>query len=175
MRSLFFIYILMILLSGCSGCSRSGRRQVLSNHTGAQSHDDNITTIHGNKTVVKMEKIDGVFQIPVEIDGVKMSFVFDTGASTISISESEASFLRKQGLLLDSDIKGNANFQDATGQFSEGTIINIKTVKIGDRVLSNIEASVVHNLNAPLLFGQSALARFGKIFIDNNNETITFE
>lgn len=122
-----------------------------------------------------MEKINGVYQIPVEVDGVKMFFIFDTGASIISISETEANFLWKQGKLTKDDIKGTANFSDANGDISEGTIIVLSTVKIGDRILNNVEASVVHNLNAPLLFGQSALEKFGKISIDYNQSEITFE
>jgi aspartyl protease family protein len=121
-----------------------------------------------------MDKINGVYQIPVEVNGVKMFFIFDTGASIISISETEANFLWKQGKLSKDDIRGTMNFSDANGDISEGTIIILSTVKIGDRVLTNIEASVVHNLNAPLLFGQSALEKFGKISIDYKNGEIIF-
>ena len=129
----------------------------------------------GEKTVVKMEKVGGVYYIPVEVDGVNMRFIFDTGASIISISEVEAMYLYKQGVLTKEDIVGSTNFSDANGDISEGTIINLKTVKIGDRTLNNVEASVVHNLRAPLLFGQSALSKFGRISIDNQKGEITFE
>lgn len=140
------------------------------------AHDESILSLSDNgKTVVKMEKINGVYEIPTEIDGIPMYFIFDTGAGLISISTTEASFLYKQGKLTKDDIKGTANFSDANGDISEGTIIVLKTVKIGDRILENIEASVVNNLNAPLLFGQSALGKFGKISIDNNRGEITFE
>src|SRR5438046_1355407 len=129
-----------IFLSGCGGCSRSGRRLsaeqrplqtpvVSLRSPGASSAD---------KTIVKMQEVNGVYQIPVEIDGVNLFFIFDTGASTISISETEAVLLRKQGLLEDSDIKGNANYTDANGTLSEGTVINLKTVKVGEKVLNNV-------------------------------------
>jgi len=167
------IYISLTLM-GCTGCSQSGRRN--------ESNNDKINSINGEplrnigkKEVVKMEKINGVYQIPVEVDDVKMFFIFDTGASTISISETEANFLWKQGKLKENDIVGSANFSDANGDISEGTIIVLTTVKIGNRVLKNVEATVVHNLNAPLLFGQSALGKFGKISIDNTRNEITFE
>lgn len=164
-----------ILLSGCSGCSKSGQKQRLSHHSGQPDSRREERPKSGEKTIVKMEKINGVYQIPVEVNGVKMFFIFETGASIISISETEANFLWKQGKLTKDDIKGTANFSDANGDISEGTIIVLSTVKIGDRLLKNIEASVVHNLNAPLLFGQSALSEFGKISIDNNRGEITFE
>ncbi len=164
-----------VYLSGCSGCSKSGQKQLISQQSEPiESRRENHSST-GKKTVVKIEKVNGVYQIPVEIDGTSMFFIFDTGASTISISETEAGFLYKQGKLTKEDIKGTANFSDANGNISEGTIIILSTVKIGDRVLKNIEASVVHNLKAPLLFGQSALERFGKISIDNKKGEITFE
>ena len=67
-----------------------------------------------------------------------MFFIFDTGASIISISETEANFLWKQGKLTKEDIRGTANFSDANGDISEGTIIILKTVIL---ILS---ASVLH-------------------------------
>ena len=132
--------------------------------------DENISS-----STIKMLPVNGVYQIPVLINGVQMSFIFDTGASIISISETEAMFLLKQGKLTKEDIIGTANFTDANGDISEGTIIQLKTVKIGNNVLKNVKASVVHNQLAPLLMGQSALSQFGKISIDNNRKEITFE
>jgi aspartyl protease family protein len=113
--------------------------------------------------------------IPVDINNVPMHFIFDTGASLISISSTEAIFLYKQGKLSKEDIKGKANFTDANGVVSEGTIIVLREVKIGNKILRNVEASVVNNLEAPILMGQSALEKFGKISIDYGNNEITFE
>lgn len=172
--TLLFISI-SILLSGCSGCSKSGHRQRISSQFEITENSEFRKDKSNSRTVVKMEKVNGVFQIPVHVNDVKMFFIFDTGASTISISETEANFLWKQGKLTDDDIRGTVNFSDANGDISEGTIIILKTVQIGDRHLKNIEASVVHNLNAPLLFGQSALSEFGKISIDNIKGEVTFE
>ncbi|MDX2000894.1 MAG: retropepsin-like aspartic protease [Chitinophagales bacterium] len=165
---------LLIILFSTFGCSQSGRRNT--NHNTATT-EGVIETVGGSskKTVVKIKKVDGIYQIPVLVNGVKMFFIFDTGASVISISETEATFLYKQGNLTAEDIKGTAEYYDANGDISEGTIIVLKTVQIGDRILRNINASVVHNQIAPLLFGQSALEKFGKISIDNNREEITFE
>jgi len=122
-----------------------------------------------------MEKRNGVYYIPVELNGSKMNFIFDTGAGIISISETEAIFLLKQGTLTKDDIIGTANFSDANGDITEGTIINLKTVKIGNVTLTNIQASVVPNSVAPLLLGQSAFEKFGKISIDYKKGEITLE
>lgn len=182
-----FYYLALISLSlqfiSCNGCSKSGRNQ---QRLERNSHDNNSLIqreekITANspatfqKNVVSMTEENGIYKIPIEINGSSMTFIFDTGASIISISNTEAMFLYKQGTLTDDDILGKESFQDATGQISEGTIINLKTVKIGSKVLHNVQASVVHNNNAPILFGQSALAKFGKISIDYNRNEITFE
>lgn len=125
--------------------------------------------------MVKMSAENGVYKIPVAINGSNMNFIFDTGASIISISATEALFLYKQGTLSEDDFLGQVDFQDATGAISQGTIIRLKSVKIGNKTLENVEASVVHNAVAPLLFGQSALAKFGKVSIDYKRNEITFE
>lgn len=150
-------YALCFAVLFMASCSRSGHRRTADLPVRVSGEDSNV---------VKIEQLDGVYQIPVEINGIPMHFIFDTGASIISISETEAVFLYKQGKLSREDILGDASFSDANGNISEGTLINIKEIKIGKRKLENIRAAVVHNLRAPLLLGQSALAKFGKVTID---------
>ncbi|THU39446.1 hypothetical protein FAM09_13150 [Niastella caeni] len=170
---LYFISA-MLMLEGCTGCPKSGRRNRSQNVTASQKSEENPKRFSG-KTVVKMEKENGVYKIPVTINGANMTFIFDTGAGLISISNVEASYLYKQGKLTADDIMGEANFVDANGDISVGTIIRLKEVSISNRTIYNIQASVVDNSVAPLLFGQSALEQFGKISIDYSNNTITFE
>lgn len=125
--------------------------------------------------MIKMMDKGGVYEVPIEINGANMNFVFDTGASDITISAVEAIFLLKQGTLTEDDIIGTEYYQIADGSISEGTVINLKTVKIGNKTLHNVKASVIHNMQAPLLLGQSALAQFGKVSIDYKRKEIVFE
>jgi aspartyl protease family protein len=167
-----YFSVISIFLSGCSGCSNSGRKNRLYAESGRARNNSRKSN---GTNVVKMEKENGVYLIPVDINGVSMHFIFDTGASLISISNTEAIFLYKQGKLKPTDILGKSNFVDANGDISEGTIIVLREVRIGNKVLTNVKASVVNNLEAPLLIGQSALENFGKISIDYGNNEITFE
>ena len=73
------------------------------------------TAPNGEKTTIKMQKFGGVYHIPVVINGTEMFFIFDTGASSISISNTEAYFLYKQGKLTKDDIVGEQDFIDANG------------------------------------------------------------
>jgi aspartyl protease family protein len=176
MKNIPIIYLACCILLTTS-CTQSGRRQPNSNNE--EDKNGQQATRPGTKwkgkTVVNMNKKNGVYEVPVDINGSKMFFIFDTGASDITISLTEATFLYKQGTLTDDDFLGTQKYQIADGSITEGTIINLKTVKIGNRTLSNVQASVVHNTDAPLLFGQSALAQFGKVTIDYNKSEITFE
>lgn len=169
-----YIFIIITFFNSCSGCSKSGRihQQFRNENINSVEH---IQNKHNGKTILIMEKENGVYKIPVKVNGIDMSFIFDTGAGLISISNIEASFLYKSGKLESDDIIGKGNFVDANGDISVGTIINLKEISLGDRKIYNIQASVVNNSKAPLLFGQSALEKFGKVSIDYNNSTISFE
>lgn len=185
-------FCLINVFSGCEGCSQSGRQALLNRATehpenespqgqedtgdsqGRTTNNPLPVEPNSNSNIVKMQLVDGVYEIPVYIDGILMFFIFDTGASTISISSLEATFLYKQGRLTDDDMIGTADFVDANGNVTQGTVINLKTVTIGNKTLHNVKASVVNNQKAPLLFGESALRQFGKITIDYQNEEIIF-
>jgi len=172
MKKTIGLLVLSLLISGCEGCSRSGRRQ--RSNSFENSRYSNARTENG-KTIVAMKKVNGVYEIPMEVNGSNMNFIFDTGASDITISSLEAIFLYKQGTLSKEDILGFQEYQIADGSISQGTVVNLRTIKIGNKTFKNIKASIVSNPEAPLLFGQSALANFGKVSIDYKRNEITFE
>lgn len=125
-------------------------------------------------TKVQMQKESGVYMVPITVNGIDLKFIFDTGASSICISSAEAVVMVRQGKITEDDILGEAQFQDATGGISVGTVIKLRTVEIGGIVLHDVEATVVDNIQAPLLLGQTALSKFGKVTIDYDNNTIEF-
>lgn len=175
MKNTSLLYLLCVWML-LSACTQSGRRQPnsLREITNVKNSIKSTKKLY-NKNVVKMDKSGGVYQIPSIINGSSMKFIFDTGASDITISLTEALFLLKQGTLSEEDILGSQHYRIADGSISEGTVINLKTVEIGNRTLTDVKATVIHNMEAPLLLGQSALAQFGKVTIDYNKREITFE
>ena len=130
------------------------------------------TTSEEEKSVseVAMKKMyGGTYEVPCSVNGLPLKMIFDTGASDVTISSVEANFMLKNGYLSDEDVKGKRNYMTASGDIHEGTILRLKEVKLGEAVLKNVEASVVHSQKAPLLLGQSVLEKFGTITIDNVN------
>ena len=128
---------------------------------------NSFNNVYSQKTI-EMKKINGIYQIPCKVNGIPMNFVFDTGASDVTISVTEAKFLLKQGLLEKVDFIENVNYKMANGEIIEGTKINLKTIEIGGTLLKNIPASVIYKQNAPLLLGQSALSKLGQYSINGN-------
>ena len=116
--------------------------------------------------------VGGTFEVPCEINGLPLQMIFDTGASDVTISSVEANFMLKNRYLSDKDIKGKRYYQVATGELRAGAVITLREIMIGDVRLKDVEASVVNNQRAPLLFGQSAMERFGTITIDNENNKL---
>lgn len=132
-----------------------------SSASGKKSIMDNTTT------EIPFVKEDGVCKVKCSINGLPLHFVFDTGASDVTISTVEATFMMKNGYLNSKDVIGSQRYMDANGDINVGTVINLKSVTVGNYELNNVRASVVRSQKAPLLLGQSVLGRLGKIEIDN--------
>lgn len=127
-----------------------------------------IPFLTNGQTVINMEKDGGVYKIPCEINGLRLKLIFDTGAANVCISGTIADMMLENGYLDKNDIKGSGLSQVADGRIVDNTIINIKHLKIKDIELNNVEAVVIHQQSAPLLLGQSAIQRLGRVSIQEN-------
>ena len=125
------------------------------------------------QVTLRMQKESGVYTIPCTVNGKPLKFIFDTGASDVLLSLSEASELFSKGLITKDDFFGIAYYKDASGRISEGVKVNIKSLQIGSITVTNVEASISSSLNAPLLLGNSALSKIGKVVFDPTNYTLT--
>ncbi len=117
---------------------------------------------------IQMEKEAGVYKVPCSVNGLKLKFIFDTGASNVSISQVYAEMMFDNGYLTESDILGVSQSTIADGSNIDNIVINLKSVEIGGLTLENVSAVVVPTQNAPLLLGQSAIQRLGVVSIDGN-------
>ena len=125
------------------------------------------------QTVVKLEKEGRVYTTNCLVNGLRLKLFLDTGADEVSISALEALFMLKNGYLAPEDIKSTEYYETASGDIVDGTEIILRKITIAGVELHDVKAGVVHSLSAPLLMGQSALAKLGKITIDYNNNTLT--
>lgn len=124
------------------------------------------------QVTIQMEKEGGVYKVPCTVNGVKMKFIFDTGASTVCISQTMAQFLLDGDYLSVDDIVGTGQSQIADGSIVNHVVIVLRDIEIGGMHIHNIKATVTEGQNAPLLLGQSAISELGRISIEGNRLVI---
>jgi len=123
-----------------------------------------------------MKSQSGVFEVPVELNKVlKISFIFDSGVSDMSISPEVAATLIITGTIEQTDFIGSQIYSFADGSTATSEVFILKEIKIGTHIIKNVRASIANSINAPMLLGQSVLQRLGKFSIDNNNHTLIIE
>ncbi len=125
------------------------------------------------QTTIYMEKSGNVNVVPCTVNGLKLKFFFDTGASDVQISLTEAIFMLKNDYLKETDIIGISYSQLANGEITENTKIILREIEFAGFKFQNVEASVVHQLSAPLLLGQSVISKLGKIQLDPATNSLT--
>lgn len=122
--------------------------------------------------VIQMERVNGVYKISCSVNGARMKMIFDTGASAVSLSESMANYLYENEYITDNDILGSAKTRTADGAIHDNVVINIKDIEISGLHLKNVHAVVSSSQNAPLLLGQTAIQKLGRISLNGNKLTI---
>jgi clan AA aspartic protease (TIGR02281 family) len=138
---------------------------------GLQINKDERTTEIGSAEI-PFTRDRGICKVNCSINGLPLYFVFDTGASDVTLSMVEANFMLKNDYLSMQDLSGTRRYITADGSISEGTIVMLREVNFGGLTMKNVKASIVRNQKAPLLLGQSVLSRLGHIEIDNENRKI---
>jgi aspartyl protease family protein len=186
MKNIFYAFLICISFFNCDHPEGKKYQRNQGDHKSSSNENNSEKKVNSSevtllensnyevRNVLQMEVENGVRYVWIEINGIRLRFIFDTGASSICISPAEATVLYRQGTLRKEDILDVEYFQDATGKISEGTKINLREVKIGNLALQNVKATIVDNVNAPLLLGQTVFERFGRIEIDNENREIIF-
>lgn len=114
----------------------------------------------------------GTYEVKSKINGLPLNMTFDTGAADILISQTEVDFMLKNGYLNEQDFIGKSFYTTASEERIEARTVMLKQVEIGGLVLKNVHAAVINNRMAGMLFGQSAMSRYGKITIDNQKKQI---
>jgi aspartyl protease family protein len=177
----FFIIFLSLILTGSNGCSsKSGDTSYLDDVSGYSDYGEYteeapVTSADNSIRIAYTEMYGNTITIPVKINGMGLDMIFDTGASSTCITLAEAQYLYDKGNLTDNDIIDVQQFQTADGNISVGLRIILREVSIGDKIkLSDIEALVVQNQQAPLLLGQSVMKNFREISVDRENRVIKF-
>lgn len=126
--------------------------------------------------VIKVKNENGVLFIPIKINGVlKIDAMIDTGAAECNIPPCIANTLVKTKTLVSENILPNLFYTLADGTMLECKRFLIKSLKIGNKTIYNVECSVSKSDSAPILLGGSALKKLKAIKINYKNNTVTID
>lgn len=128
-----------------------------------------ISTLHCFSQVkIAMEKHGNVYYVAGKVNGLPMKFIFDTGASKVCLSLTEAYFMLKNGYIKETDLGEKGYSQIANGDIVENTKVILRNIEIGGVIIKDVEAVISNSLDAPLLLGQSAIQKLEPIQLDDN-------
>ena len=119
-------------------------------------------------TTIRMEKEGGVYKIPCKINGAKLKMIFDSGASSVCLSESMAEYLLENDYISINDFIGVGSSSIADGRIVDHLRINLRDVEIEGLHLRNIEGIVIVGQKGSLLLGQSAIQALGPVTINGD-------
>jgi hypothetical protein len=121
---------------------------------------------------VPLKEDSGIFVVPVEINGaITLDFAVDSGAGNVTIPADVYYTLVRTGTIKDSDIVGQRTVVLADGSQSKLPTFTIRSLRIGDKIIENVKASVLP-LEGQLLLGQSFLTRFKSWSLDNTRRVL---
>ena len=121
-----------------------------------------FTSAVASDYVVKMKRRSGVYVLTCEVNGVKRDFIFDTGAANTSLSQEFVNELLAKKRLLQTDFTGAIQTRNASGSVDNNTTVNIRSLKVGNRMIYNLRAIIAVGQKAPLLLGLNAIDLLGE-------------
>jgi clan AA aspartic protease (TIGR02281 family) len=111
------------------------------------------------------------YKIEMEINGISGEWIFDTGAQLFSIGERMFDRLEKEGITYRDLNQTVKTF--GIGGISNGKLVIIDEIKVGDFVVKNVVAKVSLDMNFSLM-GMGFLSKFSEVSWSMRDEKITF-
>jgi hypothetical protein len=122
---------------------------------------------------IALVKKGGVYRLPVEINSViTLHFVLDTGAADVQIPADVTLTLIRTGTIREADFLPGVVYTLADGSTVKSPRFLLRSLKIGNRRVANVAASI-GSISSELLLGQSFLEKLGTWGIDNQRQILT--
>lgn len=113
---------------------------------------------------------DGHFYTEGIVNGKRLKFMIDTGASDVALTKKDAA---KLGIDI-AKLKFTKTYSTANGT-SKAAPLKLQTVAIGDKIFTDIQAHVTSGELDVSLLGMSVLSRFYSFKINNDLLTLSYK
>lgn len=124
---------------------------------------------------IKMEKMGGVYGVPIRLnDAITLTGIVDSGAADVSIPADIVLTLIRTGTITAEDFLGRQTYVLADGSKVPSQVFRIKSLKVGNKKIENVVASVA-SVNASILLGQTFLSRFKRWSVDNERHVLVLK
>ena len=137
--------------------------------------DEERLAIRQQRMSVPMQRKGDLYIVPVLINNaITLDFIVDSGAVDVRIPADVVMTLMRTGTLKESDFLGQKTYVLADGSTVPSQTFRIRSLKVGNKVLENVNGSASAKGGIPLL-GQSFLGRFKSWSVDNNKHALVLE
>jgi aspartyl protease family protein len=122
---------------------------------------------------VQLEPYNGVFAVRVVINRtVSMPFILDSGSSEVQLPAEVVLTLIRTGTVSEGDFIGVNSYVLANGSTLRSPRFNIREMRVGQHVVSNVAASVGPAISSEALLGQSFLSKLPSWALDNERHVL---
>lgn len=124
---------------------------------------------------IPLQRDFGVMLLNAQINSaVGVEFMLDSGAADVSLPSDVIQDLRNKGAITDSDSRGIGEYILANGQIERSQRYNLRSIQVGDIVVSNVLAGASPE-GSPALLGQSFLSKFDSWHVDNSRNKLVLK
>lgn len=124
---------------------------------------------------VRLVARGGVLTVPVAInDAITLNFIIDSGATDVVIPADVVLTLLRADTIDENDFLGSRTYVLADGTAVPSRVFRIRSLRVGDRVLRDVTATI-GDPRGSLLLGQSFLSRFRSWSVDNTRRVLVLD
>jgi hypothetical protein len=129
-----------------------------------------------NENVLPFNPLEGdAFEATVIINGFSSNFDYDKKATEMTVSPEFAFKLLTKGFISKPDFLGDASKVLIEGSIADKSKFVIKSLRLGQNTLNNVEATVLKDQKAAVKIGDPIFSKIGKWRIEKEKSRIVFE
>jgi hypothetical protein len=138
----------------------------------AESASDDFANANIDRDLIKMQQSGGVYVVPIRFnDTITLTAIVDSGAADVSVPADIVSTLIRTGTITADDFLGQQTYVLADGSKVPSQQFRIRTLKVGNKKLENVRASIA-SVKASILLGQTFLNRFKTWSVDSEKHVL---